>query len=319
MPYAYCGNSGLLLPQLSLGLWQNFGDTDCFDTARSIIHRAFDLGITHFDLANNYGTPYGSAESNFGRILKHDLKAYRDELIISSKAGYDMWPGPYGIGGSRKYLISSCEQSLKRMGLDYVDIFYHHCVDENTPLSETVSALESIITQGKALYVGISNYPEHKTQSVILALKEARIPLLVHQPKYNIFDRSIESGLTETLLKEKVGAIVYSPLAQGLLTDKYLKVIPKDSRALKKTALYLNEDDITESTRNKIARLNDIAIERGQSLAQMSIAWTLHNPAITSCLIGASKVSQVEDSFLALNNSHFTDEEINTINQISAK
>lgn len=318
MTYERCGDSGLLLPQISLGLWQNFGDVDCLNNARNILHTAFDLGITHFDLANNYGPSYGSAEETLGRILKKDFYAYRDELIISSKAGYDMWPGPYGIGGSRKYLISSCEQSLKRTGLDYFDIFYHHCVDENTPINETVGALASIVQQGKALYIGISNYPTNKTQTVIKALKEWNIPLLIHQPKYNIFERWIEKDLFKTLLDEGVGSIVYSPLAQGLLSNKYLQGIPKNSRAASVNSQYLNSEDITENTVTKISRLNDLALSRSQSLAQMAIAWTLHNPAVTSCLIGASKPEQVKDCFLALNHLHFTDNELALINQISA-
>lgn len=319
MPYTRCGNSGLLLPKISLGLWQNFGDIDAIQNARNILYTAFNLGITHFDLANNYGTPYGSAEQNFGKIFKQSFKGYRDELIISSKAGYDMWPGPYGVGGSRKYLLASCEQSLKRTGLEYFDIFYHHCPDDKTPLTETVGALMTLVKQGKALYIGISNYPTMETQLVIQALKSEGVPLLVHQPKYNMFDRWIEQSLSQTLLDEGVGAIVYSPLAQGLLTDKYLDGIPQDSRMADVNALYLNQEDLTNKILLKISQLNALAASRGQSLAQMSIAWSLNNPAVTSCLIGASKPQQLEDSFFALNNIHFTDEELTLIDSISLK
>lgn len=317
--YARCGNSGLLLPQISLGLWQNFGDVDSFENARHIIHTAFDLGITHFDLANNYGTPYGSAEKNFGRIFRENLTPYRDELIISSKAGYDMWPGPYGIGGSRKYLMASCDQSLQRTGLEYFDIFYHHCPDPDTPIEETVGALASIVQQGKALYIGISNYNAVQTQEVIKALKLAQVPLLINQVKYNILEKNLDTELKSLLLSEQVGSIVYSPLAQGLLTNKYLKNIPQSSRAANKSSLYLNASDITPEKQFVLAQLNDLALARGQSLAQMAIAWTLNNSAVTSCLIGASSSEQVKDSISALNHMIFSAEELKQIEQILSR
>jgi len=317
MQYSRCGNSGLLLSKLSLGLWQNFGEVDSLSNARELLCTAFDSGITHFDLANNYGPPYGSAESTFGKILQKDLSAYRDELIISSKAGYDMWPGPYGIGGSRKYLISSCNQSLKRTGLEYFDIFYHHCMDSETPLEETMRALDHLVRSGKALYIGISNYQAEQTQRAIEILNDLGTPLLIHQPRYNMFERWIENGLTDVLTEEGVGSIVFSPLAQGLLTDKYLNGIPEGSRASRPELIYLNNKDITESKIKKISQLNELAQSREQSLAQMAIAWTLNNKAVTTCLIGASKKEQIIDSVNALNNLTFTAEEITLINNIT--
>jgi len=317
MQYSRCGNSGLLLSKLSLGLWQNFGEVDSLSNARELLCTAFDSGITHFDLANNYGPPYGSAESTFGKILQKDLSAYRDELIISSKAGYDMWPGPYGIGGSRKYLISSCNQSLKRTGLEYFDIFYHHCMDSETPLEETMQALDHLVRSGKALYIGISNYQAEQTQRAIEILNDLGTPLLIHQPRYNMFERWIENGLTDVLTEEGVGSIVFSPLAQGLLTDKYLNGIPEGSRASRPELIYLNNKDITESKIKKISQLNELAQSREQSLAQMAIAWTLNNKAVTTCLIGASKKEQIIDSVNALNNLTFTAEEITLINNIT--
>ncbi|MDO7085878.1 L-glyceraldehyde 3-phosphate reductase [Pseudocolwellia sp. AS88] len=317
MQYSRCGNSGLLLPKLSLGLWQNFGGVDSLSNAQELLFTAFDSGITHFDLANNYGPPFGSAESTFGSVLKQHLKPYRDELIISSKAGYDMWPGPYGIGGSRKYLIASCDQSLKRTGLEYFDIFYHHCMDNETPLEESMQALDHLVKSGKALYVGISSYDPEQTTKAVNILKSLGTPLLIHQPRYNIFDRWIEDGLTDVLLDQGVGSIVFSPLAQGLLTDKYLQGIPEGSRASRSELIYLNNSDITESKIVKIEQLNNLAKSREQTLAQMSIAWTLNNKAVTSCLIGASKKEQILDSVKALNNLSFSEDELANINKIA--
>lgn len=316
MQYQRCGRSGLKLPKLSLGLWQNFGAVDPQSNARAMLHRAFDLGITHFDLANNYGPNYGSAESTFGNIFKQDFVRYRDELIISSKAGYDMWPGPYGKGGSRKYLISSCDQSLQRTGLEYFDIFYHHCMDAETPIEESMMALDYIVRSGRALYVGISSYQPAQTREAVRILRELGTPLLIHQPRYNLFDRWIENGLTDVLLDEGVGSIVFSPLAQGVLTNKYLQGIPEGSRASRPELIYLNNKDITPEKIDKVNALNQIAESRGQSLAQMAIAWTLHNPAVTSCLIGASRPAQIDDSVAALNNLSFTAEELAQINGI---
>ena len=316
MQYQRCGRSGLKLPKLSLGLWQNFGAVDPLSNARAMLHRAFDLGITHFDLANNYGPNYGSAESTFGNIFKQDFVRYRDELIISSKAGYDMWPGPYGKGGSRKYLISSCDQSLQRTGLEYFDIFYHHCMDAETPIEESMMALDYIVRSGRALYVGISSYQPAQTREAVRILRELGTPLLIHQPRYNLFDRWIENGLTDVLLDEGVGSIVFSPLAQGVLTNKYLQGIPEGSRASRPELIYLNNKDITPEKIDKVNALNQIAESRGQSLAQMAIAWTLHNPAVTSCLIGASRPAQIDDSVAALNNLSFTAEELAQINGI---
>lgn len=314
--YKRCGRSGLKLPPISLGLWYNFGGYDIFENCRTMIRRAFDLGITHFDLANNYGPPYGSAEENFGRIFQKDLKPYRDELIISSKAGWDMWPGPYGNFGSRKYLIASLDQSLKRMGVDYVDIFYHHRPDPETPLEETMGALDHIVRSGRALYAGISQYKPEATKRAATTLRELGTPLLIHQPNYNMFDRWIENGLLDLLKKEGIGCIVFSPLAQGILTDKYLKNIPPDSRAGKEYIKYFNTDRITEDIINKVRKLNDVAKQRNQSMAQMALVWNLRQPAVTSALIGASKVSQIEDAVGALQNPNFSDEELSAIEKI---
>jgi len=315
MKYNRCGKSGLKLPAISLGLWHNWGDNDDFENSRSMIHRAFDLGISHFDLANNYGQPYGSAEKNFGEILQQDLKPYRDELIISTKAGWDMWPGPYGNFGSRKYLIASLDQSLKRIGLDYVDIFYHHRPDPETPMEETMGALDFIVKSGKALYIGISQYNAEETKRATQILKEMGTPLLIHQPRYNMFDRWIEDGLTDVLEGEGIGSIVFSPLAQGMLTNRYLKDIPDDSR-IKRDGRFLKESHITDEKLKTIHQLNKLALDRGQTLAQMSVAWTLKNPVVTSSLIGASKVSQIEDIVGVLENLNFTEEELKLIDEI---
>ena len=318
MSYPRCGKSGLRLPQLSLGLWQNFGAVDSLANARSMIHRAFDLGINHFDLANNYGPNFGSAESTFGQVMAEGLSHYRDELIISSKAGYDMWPGPYGIGGSRKYLVASCDQSLKRCGVEYFDIFYSHCFDPETPLEETMQALDYIVRSGRALYVGISSYDPEQTRQAAAILKDLGTPLLIHQPRYNLFDRWIEDGLTDALDDEGIGAIVFSPLSQGMLTNKYLGGIPKDSRAARGEQIYLSENDITESTIAKIKALNEVAEARGQSLAQMALAWVLNNKTVTSAIIGASRVEQIEDSVAALKNTEFSHAELKKIDGIVA-
>ncbi len=318
MPYRNCGNSGLKLPALSLGLWQNFGAVDSLSNATAMLHKAFDSGITHFDLANNYGPPYGSAESTFGQIFAKSLAPYRDQLLISSKAGYDMWPGPYGIGGSRKYLISSCDQSLKRTGLDYFDIFYHHCPDASTPIEESMQALDYIVRSGRALYVGVSSYSPEQTAKAAAILKDLGTPLLIHQPKYNMFVRNIEDGLTDTLKEQGVGAIVFSPLAQGLLTDKYLQGIPSDSRAGRSEQIYLNQSHVNPQVLQQVSQLNDLAQQRGQTLAQMAIAWVLRQPTVTSALIGASRVSQIEDSLTALKNLHFSAEELAQIDRILA-
>ncbi len=317
MLYRRAGKSGVRLPAVSLGLWHNFGGVDVFENARKIIHRAFDLGITHFDLANNYGPPPGSAEENFGRILAHDLKSYRDELIISTKAGWEMWPGPYGNWGSRKYLVASLDQSLKRMGLDYVDIFYHHRPDPETPLEETMGALDFIVRSGRALYVGISSYNPEETKKAAKILKDLGTPCLIHQPKYNMFDRWIENGLLKVLKQEGIGCIVFSPLAQGMLTNRYLKNIPPDSRAAKPHG-FLRKEDITPERLQKIKKLNELAKQRGQSLAQMAIAWVLRHPAVTSALIGASKVEQIDDGIGALKHLDFSDEELKRIDKILA-
>jgi L-glyceraldehyde 3-phosphate reductase len=316
MKYQRCGKSGLRLSRLSLGLWQNFGAVDSQSNARAMLRRAFDLGITHFDLANNYGPNYGSAEQTFGNIFEQDFVRYRDELIISSKAGYDMWPGPYGVGGSRKYLISSCDQSLKRTGLEYFDIFYHHCMDMETPLEETMQALDFIVRSGRALYVGLSNYQPAQTKEAVKILRELGTPLLIHQPRYNLFDRWIENGLTDVLKAEGVGSIVFSPLAQGVLTNKYLNGIPAGSRAARPELIYLNNKDITPEKIEKVQALNAIAEARGQSLAQMAIAWTLNNDAVTTCLIGASRPAQIDDSVAALDNLNFSAEELASIDEI---
>ena len=317
MIYRRSGRSGLKLPIISLGLWHNFGGVDVFENARKMIHHAFDLGITHFDLANNYGPPPGSAEENFGRILARDLKSYRDELVISTKAGWQMWPGPYGDWGSRKYLIASLDQSLKRMGLDYVDIFYHHRPDPETPLEETMGALDYIVRSGRALYVGISSYDHEQTRKAAKILKELGTPCLIHQPKYNMFERWIENGLLEVLKQEGIGCIVFSPLAQGMLTNKYLHEIPADSRAAKPHG-FLHKEDITPEKLKKIKELNELARERGQSLAQMAIAWVLRHQTVTSALIGASKVEQIDDCVGALKHLEFGEKELKRIERILA-
>jgi L-glyceraldehyde 3-phosphate reductase len=315
MVYRRTGKSGLLLPAISLGLWHNFGDVDIYANYESIVLRAFDKGITHFDLANNYGPPPGSAESNFGKILHSQLSAYRDELIISTKAGYDMWGGPYGEWGSRKYMIASLEQSLKRMKLDYVDIFYSHRYDPNTPLEETMGALAQMVRQGKALYVGVSNYPALVTKEAIRILKDMGVPCLIHQPKYSMLERWVEGGLLDLLGEEGVGCIAFSPLAQGLLTNKYLCGIPENSRANKQHGA-LQSSTITPEVLRVIEQLNNVALERGQTLAQMAIAWLLKDNRVTSVLIGASSVSQLDDNLTSLNNLLFTDNEKSVIKHI---
>ena len=314
MQYRRCGKSGIQLPALSLGLWHNFGDVDERSNYRKILHTAFDQGITHFDLANNYGPPPGSAESNFGKLLKEDFGAYRDELIISSKAGYTMWEGPYGDWGSKKYLVSSLDQSLKRMQLDYVDIFYHHRPDPLTPLEETMGALDLIVRQGKALYAGISNYPADKAAEAITLLKRMGTPCLIHQPKYSMFVRWAEEGLLNVLEEHGVGCIPFSPLAQGLLTNRYLNGVPEGSRASR--GVFLKAEDITKEKVEKIKALNVIAIERGQSLAQMALAWLLKDKRVTSVLIGASRPEQLLDSIACLKNTHFDKEELDRIELI---
>ncbi|HEX2532740.1 MAG TPA: L-glyceraldehyde 3-phosphate reductase [Chitinophagaceae bacterium] len=317
MEYRRCGRSGLKLPAVSLGLWHNFGHIDVLENSRSILRLAFDRGITHFDLANNYGPPPGSAEENFGRIFHDDFRPYRDELIISSKAGWGMWPGPYGDWGSKKYLVASLDQSLKRMGLDYVDIFYHHRPDPETPLEETMSTLDLFVRQGKALYVGISSYQPEEAAQAFRILKELGTPCVIHQPKYNMFDRWIEGGLLDLLEAEGVGCIPFSPLAQGLLTNKYLKGIPAGSRAGSGRGNgALEPDALTEDKIGKVQQLNQLAEERGQTLAQMALAWELRDPRITSVLIGVSKPEQVEDSLRCLNNYRFSPEELQRIETI---
>ena len=313
MPYRRCGRSGVLLPPISLGLWHNFGDDRPVATQRAILRRAFDLGVTHFDLANNYGPPYGSAERNFGRILREDFAPYRDELIISTKAGYDMWAGPYGEWGSRKYLLASLDQSLQRMGLDYVDIFYSHRFDPETPLEETLGAVDTAVKQGKALYAGISSYSGPRTEEAVQILAEFGTPLLIHQPSYSLVNRWIEEDLLEVLGQEGVGCIVFSPLAQGMLTNRYLDGVPADSRVAR--GGYLSEHMLTDETLAHVRALNEMARERGQSLAQMAIAWTLRDPRVTSSLIGASSVAQLEDSLGALANLDFSDDELATIDR----
>lgn len=317
MIYRRCGRSGLRLPAISLGLWHNFGGVDVFQNGRAMVRRAFDLGITHFDLANNYGPPPGSAEENFGRILKLDLSAYRDELIISTKAGYLMWPGPYGEWGSRKYLLSSLDQSLKRMGLNYVDIFYSHRPDPDTPLEETMMALDQAVRQGKALYAGISNYPADMTKEASRILKELGTPCLIHQPKYSMFERWVEGGLLDVLEEEGIGCIAFSPLAQGLLTDKYLDGIPEGSRAAKSWG-FLRPDEVGPVI-GKVKELNEIALQRGQSLAQMALAWLLQDPKVTSVLIGASSVAQLEANLKALDNTRFSSEELELIKKVLSR
>ena len=316
MQYRRSGRSGINLPAVSLGLWHNFGGVDNFENSRAMLCRAFDLGITHFDLANNYGPPYGSAEENFGQIFKKDFQPYRDELIISTKAGWDMWPGPYGDFGSRKYLLASLDQSLKRMGLDYVDIFYHHRPDPETPMEESMGALDTAVRSGRALYVGISAYDAQQTAKAIKILRELGTPCLIHQPKYSMFVRQPEEGLFDVLEREGVGAIVFSPLAQGLLSDRYLNGIPADSRASRN--FFLKKKDVSESALAKINALNQVARQRGQSLAEMAVAWVLRDPRVTSALVGTSKVSQVDDNVAALKNLKFTADELRTIDGVLA-
>ncbi len=316
MTYRRVGNSGLKLPAISLGLWHNFGGVDPLENARAMIHRAFDLGVTHFDLANNYGPPPGSAEETFGQIFTQDLQAYRDELIISTKAGYYMWPGPYGEWGSRKYMLASLDQSLQRMGLEYVDIFYSHRFDPDTPLEETMSALDHAVRQGKALYVGISSYGPEQTRQAAAILRQLGTPCVIHQPVYSMFRRNWEEqGLFDTLQSEQIGSICFSPLAQGMLTNKYIDGIPADSRAAKANTA-LKADTLTEQRLTQIRQLNDLAQARGQSLAQMAIAWTLRYPIMASALIGASRVNQIEDSVAAINNLEFSVEELGQIESI---
>jgi len=318
MTYNRCGKSGLKLPVLSLGLWHNFGGVDIFETGRSMLRRAFDLGITHFDLANNYGPPPGSAEETWGRMMQLDFHPYRDELIISTKAGYYMWPGPYGEWGSKKYLISSLDQSLKRTKLDYVDIFYSHRPDPETPLEETMDALAHVVRQGKALYVGISNYSVEQTKRAILILREMNVRLLIHQPKYSMLERWVEGGLLNLLEQEGVGCIPFSPLAQGLLTDRYLNGIPADSRAAKPWG-FLKAEEINEELVDRLRRLNKLAQERGQSLSQMALAWLLQRPQVTSVLIGASSVAQLENNVAAVKNLSFSTVELAHIAEILGK
>ena len=313
MPYRRCGRSGLKLPVVSLGFWHNFGDDKPLETQRAIMRRAFDLGITHFDLANNYGPPFGSAEINAGRILAEDFADLRDELVISSKAGWDMWPGPYGDLGSRKYILASLDQSLDRLGLDYVDIFYHHRPDEETPLEESMGALATAVASGKALYVGISSYSPSRTRDAAAILREMGVPLLIHQPSYSMFNRWIEGGLLDALEEVGAGAITFSPLAQGVLTDRYLDGIPADSRAAQNKSLF--GDHLSDENIDRVRALAAIAAERGQTMAQLAVAWTLRDPRVTSTLLGASSVKQLEDTAAAVNNLSFTDEELARIDQ----
>ncbi|MEP3387847.1 MAG: L-glyceraldehyde 3-phosphate reductase [Reichenbachiella sp.] len=315
MKYRRCGKSGLLLPAISLGLWHNFGHVDEYENGRKMVQYAFDRGITHFDLANNYGPPPGSAEENFGKMLKQDLMPYRDEMIISTKAGYHMWEGPYGEWGSRKYILSSLDQSLKRMGLEYVDIFYHHRPDPNTPIEESALALDHAVKQGKALYVGVSNYQPEQTAEIAKIFKELRTPFIIHQPRYSMFDRWVEDGLLDTLESNGFGSIVFSPLAQGLLTNKYLKGIPKDSRAAKDWG-FLKSDHVTEEKINKVLVLEKIAKSRGQEISQLAIAWLLRNDVVTSVLIGASSVEQLKQNLVSIDNIEFTSQELEEIEQI---
>ena len=313
MPYRRTGRSGLMLPAMSLGLWQNFGGDRPLETQRAIVRRAFDLGITHFDLANNYGPPYGSAEENFGRILLSDLAGRRDQLVISTKAGYDMWPGPYGIWGSRKYLLASLDQSLRRMGLEYVDIFYSHRFDPQTPLEETMGALDTAVRQGKALYAGVSSYSARRTKEAASILRQMGIPLLIHQPSYSMLNRWIEPELLDVLGEEGIGAIVFSPLAQGLLTDRYLNGIPPGSRASHPGSL--SQEMLTSETLGKVRALNELAQRRGQTLAQMALAWTLRDPRVTSTLVGASSVAQLEQNVGALDKLQFSHDELAEIDR----
>jgi L-glyceraldehyde 3-phosphate reductase len=313
IPYRRCGRSGLLLPEVSLGLWQNFGDDRPIDTQRAIIRRAFDLGVTHFDLANNYGPPYGSAEINFGRLMREDLRPYRDELIISTKAGYDMWPGPYGDHGSRKYLLASLDQSLNRMGLDYVDIFYSHRFDPDTPLEETLGALDTAVRSGRALYAGISSYSAERTEEAIRILQRLGTPLTIHQPSYSMLNRWIEGGLLDLLGREGVGCIAFSPLAQGVLTGKYISGIPNGSRASRDSSL--PADQLSEQMLGHVRALADIARARGQSLAQLALSWALRDQRVTSVLIGASSVAQLEENLGAARHTTFSDEELAAIDR----
>ena len=318
MKYQKCGESGLKLPRVSLGLWHNFGDNDSFDNMKLMLFTAFDNGITHFDLANNYGQPFpGSAETNFGKILNTDLKAYRDELVISTKAGYTMWDGPYGDFGSRKYLLSSLDQSLKRMGVDYVDVFYHHRPDPDTPLEETMGALDTAVKSGKALYAGLSNYNGETMKKAAAILREMRCPFIINQNKYSIFNRTIEqNGLLKAAEDEKKGVIVFSPLEQGMLTNRYLNGIPQDSR-IRTSGIFLKESSITEEKLQKIRKLNDIAVQRGQSLASMALSWVLNNKTVTSVLVGASKPEQIIDNLNAVNSAPFSAEELKLIDEIA--
>lgn len=315
MQYNRVGHSGLKLPAISLGLWHNFGDVDELSRQKEVLFTAFDNGITHFDLANNYGPPAGSAEINFGKILKEEMGAYRDEMIISSKAGYYMWPGPYGEWGSKKNLIASCDQSLQRMGLDYVDIFYHHRPDPDTPLEETAQALDLLVRQGKALYVGVSNYNAEQTSAITKIFRELKTPFVIHQPRYNMLDREIENGLTDVLAEEKLGAIVFSPLAQGILTDRYLHGIPEDSRAARTSSPFLHPENV-EATLDVVRQLNAVAEQRGQTLAEMALAWNLQQETVASVLIGASRGSQLLDNLKALDNLTFSKEELQKIDEI---
>ena len=317
MNYNRCGRSGIQLPAVSLGLWHNFGGVDPLENSRAMLRRAFDLGITHFDLANNYGPPYGSAEETFGRAMKLDLAHYRDEMIISTKAGYDMWAGPYGNWGSRKYLLASLDQSLRRMGLPYVDIFYHHRLDPQTPLEETMGALDQAVRSGKALYAGISNYPPDQTKEAAAILRRQGTPFLIHQFAYSMFRRQPEDGLLQTLTDEGIGGIAFSPLAQGLLTDRYLEGIPADSRAARPRA-FLRPKDVDERAVSRATALNEVARARGQSLAQMALAWVLRSPAVTSVLIGASRVEQIDQDLGMLQNLNFSHDELSRIEQILA-
>ena len=317
MQYRRCGNSGISLPAVSLGLWNNFGDDTRLDSQRAILRRAFDRGVCHFELANNYGPPAGSAETNFGRILREDFRPYRDELILSTKAGYDMWPGPYGEWGSRKYLLASLDQSLQRMGLDYVDIFYSHRFDPDTPLEETLGALDTAVRQGKALYAGISSYSGARTQEAVQILRGMGTPLLIHQPSYSMVNRWVEDDLLGVLEEEGVGCIVFSPLAQGMLTDRYLKGIPEGSRASRNDSL--SPDLLTEKTMAKVRALNEVAAGRGQTLAQMALAWTLRDPRVTSTLIGASSIAQLEDNLGAIARLGFSDDELAEIDRYATE
>jgi len=315
MEYRRCGRSGLKLPAISLGLWHNFGDNTLLENSRNLLRHAFDRGITHFDLANNYGPPPGSAEENFGRILREDFRPFRDELIISSKAGYTMWDGPYGDWGSRKYLVSSLDQSLKRMGLEYVDIFYHHRPDPETPLEETMGALDHLVRQGKALYAAISNYPADLAQQAIAILRDLGTPCLIHQPKYSMFERAPEDGLLDVLEQGGVGSIAFSPLAGGMLTDRYLQGVPQDSRAASGSR-FLSSEQLTEEKMAKVRQLNQLATERGQKLSQMALAWVLRGDRVTSVLIGASKTSQIDDAVGMLANRHFSAQQLEQIEAI---